>query len=117
MKKFALFSALLIWAAPAFAEFKTGPGTNVWPSNSFECGVVRLTPRDRDNDPIYKINVMIRFADDDNTKNVIGLDVVHTSVDGKTYNRSEQYDRNRLNPIPNKLDIYWYGNRCDAFQV
>lgn len=110
MRKLALVSALLFSVTPAAAEFKTGSGTNVWPSNSFECGIVRLTPRDHDADPIYKINILIKFTDDDNTKDVIGLDVAHTSVDGKTYDRSEQYDRNRLNPLPNKLDIYWYGN-------
>jgi hypothetical protein len=110
MRKLVLLSALLFSVAPAVAEFKTGSGADVWPSNSFECGIVRLTPRDHDTDPIYKINILIRFTDDDNTKDVISLDVAHTSVVGKTYDRSEQYDRNRLNPLPNKLDIYWYGN-------
>jgi hypothetical protein len=48
----------------------------------WECGLIRINPRDNDSDPGFKINVVIGPGH---------FETVHTSISGKVYVRGEQY--------------------------
>jgi hypothetical protein len=54
---------------------------NAW--RAYECVVVKVTPPDRDRDPGYKVNINIYDGEFES--------VFHTTVSGKTYDRTEQY--------------------------
>jgi hypothetical protein len=58
------------------------------------------------NDPIYKINIVLSFNDDNKLSE---MTVTHTAVSGKSYQRSDQYTNSSLIKTPDKLEIYWRG--------
>jgi hypothetical protein len=61
----------LLMASSALAQFKVTPNPEVnYGNGSFECGIVRLYPRENDDDPIYKINLYLIFKDGDALKRI-----------------------------------------------
>jgi hypothetical protein len=108
MKYFLVATLSMFLCSTSFAQFKAGPELTGWPGNAYECGIVSLEPRDRDSDPIYKIDINLSFAEDDKTK-VTEMNVVHTSVTGKNYPRSDQYGPATLNQVSNHADLSWRG--------
>ena len=58
MNKFLVLITLLIFTAPAGAQFKRKEPAPVPQSPSLECAIIRATDHDR-RDPIYKITVSI----------------------------------------------------------
>jgi len=105
MRAVLLLLTMLV-CSPVYAEFQASPGMN-WPTRQLECGIVGLEPREADNDPIYKILLNVT-VNDANTQ-VQSLGVLHVSVDGKIYDRSEQYKFGGLESTPGKLDLVWQG--------
>jgi hypothetical protein len=75
---------------------------------SLECKVTRVTPPDHDRDPGYKVNLSAGFYG--NSK-VRSFDVVHTTVSGKEYHRSDQYTDTNLTDYNGT--IRWTGWRSD----
>jgi hypothetical protein len=109
MKYFVLSPILLcLFASASFAQFKAGPEVTGWPDYAYECGILSLKPRDRDPDPIYKVNINLNFADDNKSK-ISEMNVVHTSLSGKGYLRSDQYGPATLTQVPNHADVSWRG--------
>ena|SRR5438067_8397110 len=58
-----------------------------FPPTSYECGAIKSTPETKDRDPVYKI--MVHLNDTEETAEQ--LEVIHVTVDGKTYARRNQY--------------------------
>jgi hypothetical protein len=75
-------------------------------SKFLECSIVRTQPRDRDSDPVYKINVSIVF---NNSGSFEALNAVHTVRSGQTYDRTQQYVNGRAWAKPGYLDWFWEG--------
>jgi hypothetical protein len=101
--------AVLLSASAAAAQFTaSAPAEANFGNGLFECGVVRLTPRDNDPDPIFKILPEVTFKADDPTQ-LASMTVTHYSVVGKAYPRSEQYTDDSLVRTPHKLEIIWRG--------
>jgi hypothetical protein len=100
-----IVAALLSTSTQAFEVAK--PFT-VNDSKFLECSVVRTEPRDRDSDPVYKINVSIVF---NNSGSFESINAVHTVRSGKTYDRTHQYVNGRAWAKPGYLDWFWEGWR------
>jgi hypothetical protein len=109
MKRFSVLVALA-FITPALAQFTaTNPNqtlTEQFHNGSFECVPVFLWPRERDNDPIYKITVVLDW---DNTS-LMSMGVVHNSIADKIFVRSDQYSNDYLAQTPNHLEINWRGS-------
>jgi hypothetical protein len=102
--------AVLLSASSGSAQFVASTPTALnFGGGAFECGIVRLTPRDNDSDPIYKIQPNLTFKDDASTQ-LETMTVTHYSVVGKSYPRSEQYTDDSLVRTPNKLEVVWRGH-------
>lgn len=112
MRQFLIVPALILlaWCGPTAAQFKaTGGGGMTFGHGNFECGVVQVSPRDNDPDPIYKINISVGFLDGEPAK-LDTMTIVHASVDGKIYPRSDQYSNDKLFQVPGKLEVTWQGH-------
>jgi hypothetical protein len=101
--------AALLFSTVAFADFQVAPSASppFWPvDGAFECGVISLRPPDGDRDPIKTITITVKVNDAGNLTN---MEVIHNSVFGKHYVRSEQYGYSKLEQEPGKLDATWVG--------
>jgi hypothetical protein len=87
MKKLLLVTAAVAAVVASVASVTAGQFMNSEKDSdeglNYECLVVKVTPADHDRDPGYKVNVFL----DGNGFN----STVHTTVSGKTYERSDQY--------------------------
>jgi hypothetical protein len=81
---------------------------------AFECSVVNEQPRDRDPNPVYKINVNVMLSD---MGRITSMGVVHTVRSGKTYDRSEQYSNGTVGQKPGLMEWYWSGRRGDLQMI
>jgi hypothetical protein len=93
MMKKALLAATAAIAMVAGAAAQTmdgNTGTNESDKTYwwYECSVAKVTPPDRDSDPVYKINVYLDAADYSFVK------VVHTMRSGREVSRADQYTKN-----------------------
>jgi hypothetical protein len=99
-----LFSA----TALSYGQFRAD-NFDIQPNSSIqlECAPIKITPRDRDNDPVYKITVTLDF---DRNANIDSLYVAHTTTNGNVYSRSDQYTQSILaQPVPNRTKWIWKG--------
>ena len=108
MRSVLVLLFVLIVETPLWAQFKANDNSMSFGNGIFECGIVQTVPRDSDNDPTYKINLSVGFNTDE-LKKLSDMNVVHVSVDGKTYPRADQYTNDALWQIPGKLEIFWKG--------
>src|SRR5262249_37651760 len=69
----------------------------------YECSVAKITPAEKDNDPVYKINVYLDAADNSFVK------VVHTTRSGKEVSRADQYTANVEISKTDKGASTWFG--------
>jgi hypothetical protein len=103
--------AIFLTTAVSFAQFKSSHEDEgrltLW-----ECAVVNVVPPDHDRNPGYKVNLAAEFGDNNN---IVSFDVVHTTLDGTTYNRSEQYINGTL--VGNRQRIAWSGWRGGNTQM
>jgi hypothetical protein len=105
---FALFGILLLSTDNALAQFRART-FDIKPNDyiQLECAPVRISPREKDTDPVYKINVSLEFND---RANVESLYVGHTTMNGNFYVRSDQYNQTALDqPVPFKTRWIWRG--------
>jgi hypothetical protein len=58
--------------------------------NTLECGLIRVTPPDRDPDPIIKIGFSMIWSPA-SARNPTDFKVEHYSAAGQVYSRTEQY--------------------------
>jgi Bacterial SH3 domain len=79
-------------AAPFNSSSSTGFTQSVPPLIVVECAVVRVTPKDRDPNPGFKVMVSAEF----DAGVLKSMDVVHTRVDGQQADRSTQYSNPQL---------------------
>jgi len=104
---FLVLITLLIFTAPATAQFKRKEPAPLPQSPSLECAIVRVTDNDR-RDPIYKITVSITLDDSGTFQEMW---VQHTATSGATYVRSEQYKEANIWQTPGRAEWYWRGRR------
>ena len=115
MTTIAAAMVLLVLATkPALAEFKANeppPAIEKW--TPLECAILSRTATDRD--PVYKIEVNLGLNDDGK---IDTLYVVHSTVQGTTYDRSKQYKDANLWQAPNNpWEWYWKGERNGSVMV
>jgi hypothetical protein len=104
----ALVGVFILFSTVGHAQFRA-KRFDIQPNQAvqLECAPVKITPRDRDRDPVYKIDVDLEF---DNNSNIDSLNVVHTTMDGNVYIRSDQYNQTGLSqPIPYRTKWIWRG--------
>ena len=90
MKKTMLtLGTLILMATTANATFVPRKPHEPLENIYAECAVVRVTPRDHDRNPGYKVNVSVTY----DQGGLSGIDVVHTLADGQQFDRSQQYGR------------------------
>jgi hypothetical protein len=92
----------------AYGQFRVDK-FNIMPNESIQldCAPVKITPRDRDSDLVYKINVTLDF---DSNANVDSLYVAHTTMTGIVYSRPDQYNQTTLSqPVPFRTKWKWKG--------
>ena len=112
MKKlFLLGAATLALTSVARADFHAPQPIT---GGAFECTVVSEQPRDRDPNPVYKINVNLDLND---AGKITSSGVVHTVRTGKTYDRSEQYPNGSVSQKPGFKEWYWSGNRGEQRMI
>ena len=112
MKKlFLLGAATLALTSVARAEFHVAPPVT---GGNFECSVVREMPRDRDPNPVYKINVNLDLND---AGKITSMGVGHTVRSGKTYDRSEQYTNGTVGQTPGHMEWFWSGRRGELQMI
>jgi ABC-type glycerol-3-phosphate transport system substrate-binding protein len=83
-------AALLLGTTAAVAQFKPAhephePNQGYGP---YECAITSVRPKEN-NDPVYKIVVLVATADSDNR--VTGVTPIHHTRSGQTYDRTQQY--------------------------
>ena len=54
---------------------------------AYECVITKITPKDKDSDPSYKVNVVVN--------NTGFVNVWHTTASGKEYDRAKQYNKDQ----------------------
>jgi hypothetical protein len=105
----ALTSIMLLTATQiAYGQFRADK-FDIQPNSSIqlECAPTKITPRDHDSDPVYKINVALNF---DGGASLESLNVAHTTVRGNVYSRSDQYSQSSLSqPVPFRTKWIWKG--------
>jgi len=103
--------ALLTLMGSAQAQFKATPNTSSFPeSGMFECGVLQLSQRGGDSDPVSVINVNLVFKDGHelgDTKQLDTMYVSHSTAFGAVYPRSDQYTDVRL--VQTRVSWRWSG--------
>ena len=110
MSRYAVGIALLLAAGPALAEFKpTAPSPVEFPY-SLTCGILQMTPSEREDDPVHAIVVKPAFKDGESKQVLSGLDVVHVTAFGRRFSRSDQYSNELLEQTPGRLEITWRGS-------
>jgi hypothetical protein len=71
----------------------------------------KVTPRDHDNDPGYKVNVWADLTGSYPNK-LVAFDAIHTMISGKEYQRPEQYTNATLRLNNNVIQwTGWWRNR------
>jgi len=114
MKKFLLATAMSVaLIAPAYSQFQNKELPNPTSPVNLECGIIAQTA-DRDTDRVYKIDVQIKFEDSGKPTR---LNIVHTTVSGKEYTRSDQYTDGKIVQKPNTLEWVWYGSRKNEMML
>ena len=104
----ALVASVILGTTAAHAQFRVNR-FEIQPNQAvqLECVPVKITPTDRDRDPVYKINVDLQF---DDSSNIDSLNVAHTTIKGNVYSRSDQYSQTTLSqPIPFHTKWVWRG--------
>src|ERR1700730_3440830 len=106
----------LLALSDANAEFRaTAPPEVGQGPYALECAILKCTDDQRkDRDPIYKISVLVSF---DKNHKLDTLSVIHTSVAGNTYDRSNQYGQASIWQTPGRMEYYWKGARNNTEMV
>ena len=98
--------AVLAGASYAHAEFHATPPADMSPFGAFECVPISETSKDADH--VYKIAVVL--TGDKDRGELTDMNVEHTTISGKVYNRSEQFAVNQtLVYHPGHLEYQWTG--------
>jgi hypothetical protein len=105
-----LVVALLLLAVPANAQFRATPpaGATDFPY-SLTCGILKLAPGERDDDPVHMIVVKPGFKEEGGKQVLSDLSVVHISVFGRSFSRSDQYSNDQLSQAQGRLEVTWAG--------
>jgi hypothetical protein len=74
------------------AEMQTTPKSEAQ-KTSYECAIVSVAPKDRESDPVYKIEVEPQYSEGGGLNS---LTIVHNTISGNKYSRSDQYQHSRL---------------------
>jgi hypothetical protein len=85
MKKVLLVATGAVMALASVSAHAASPAQPINDNWSLECGLIRVSPPDRD--PGFKINISISPEE--------GFVVTHTMISGAVYDRTEQYENLR----------------------
>jgi len=107
--RFAAPSAVMLLALTAANAFERTPPET--PFGSYECVPIKRVGQD-DPDPVYKVEVNLTGDD----KGMLSsMDVFHTTVSGKIYNRSTQFTVDAtLTQVAGHLEYRWSGTRSNS---
>jgi hypothetical protein len=111
--KYLLAALLAMTATNASAQFKaTTPTIPTQFPFGVSCGPLSVWPPERDDDPVHLIFVSpgFKFIDDEKRGPLETLTVVHNTVFGRAFTRSDQYTNDYLAQTPDKLEIVWKGS-------
>jgi hypothetical protein len=115
MKTIALATAAILAAlTTAHAGFKNIPPPPIDNGTALECVPLRSTEHGPDRDPVYKTSVSLTL---ENGSTPTDISVVHTTVSGMNYNRSEQYHDGNIWQMPHKTQWFWKGYRGNLTMV
>jgi hypothetical protein len=101
-------AAMLMLASTARADFHAAQPKSITGFTALECSVVNEMPRDRDPNPVYKINVNLDLND---AGKINSMGVILTTRNGKAYDRSEQYSNGSVSQKQGFREWYWNGSR------
>jgi hypothetical protein len=83
-KALFLTTAAAVVTLASVSAYAARPAQPISESWSLECGLIRVSPADRDRDPGFKINISISPEE--------GFVVTHTMISGAVYDRTDQYE-------------------------
>jgi hypothetical protein len=83
-KALFLTAAAAVVTLASISAYAARPAQPISESWSLECGLIRVSPPDRDRDPGFKINISISPEE--------GFVVTHTMISGAVYDRTDQYE-------------------------
>jgi hypothetical protein len=102
-----LCGSLLMSGGMAHAQLRRNPDIKPNDYIQLECAPVRISPREKDTDAVFKINVNLEFND---FADLESFHVGHTTINGNFYVRSDQYNQTALDqPVPFKSRWSWRG--------
>src|SRR5215471_19928919 len=87
MKKVLLAATAVVMALASVSAHAARPAQPINDSWSLECGLIKVSPPDRDRDPGFKINISISPEE--------GFIATHTMISGAVYDRTDQYENLR----------------------
>jgi hypothetical protein len=115
MKTLALATAVVLAAlTTAHAGFKNSPPPPLNNDTALECVPVGSTERGYDRDPVYKTTISLTL---ENGSAPTDISVVHTTVSGVNYDRSNQYNNSSIWQEPHKTRWFCKGYRGNLTMV
>ena len=110
----ALSAVLVGCATSAIAQFTATPTKlpKEFP-HGLACGPLSVWPPNRDDDPVHLIYITPGFKyieKSDIPGPLETFNVVHNTVFGRIFNRSDQYIGDYLAQLPGKFEIVWKGS-------